>query len=124
VHTGDFTSVAVLEELEGLAPVRAVYGNADESSLRAKLAARLEFEHEGVRIGLVHSGGPRRDRHDRLRRWFPDTDLIAYGHSHEPEVTRSQDCWIVNPGSPTDRRRAPGHTMVVVERRTPRLVDL
>jgi putative phosphoesterase len=116
--------VAALEELARLGPVRAVHGNADEPALRAKLPARLELEHDGIRIALVHSGGPKRDRLERLRRWFPEADLVAYGHSHEPEVARSHDCWIVNPGSPTDRRRAPAHTMVVVEGGTPRLVEL
>jgi putative phosphoesterase len=101
-----------------------VHGNADELAVRERLPARRQLEHEGLRIALVHSGGVRAGRHDRLRRWFPNAGLIAYGHSHEPEVARVGEGWIVNPGSPTERRRAPVHTMVVVEDGTPRLVQV
>jgi putative phosphoesterase len=101
-----------------------VYGNADELAVRVQLPERLELEHGSLRIALVHSGGARPGRHERLRKWFPDADLIAYGHSHEPEVTCSDGAWIVNPGSPTDRRRASAHTMILVENRFPRLVEV
>jgi putative phosphoesterase len=124
VHTGDFTAMSVLQELEQLGTVRAVHGNIDEPGLRAQLPARLVVEHAGLRIGLVHSGGARTGRHERLRSWFPDCDLIAYGHSHQPELARSERTWIVNPGSPTERRRAPSYTMAVVEDGTPRLIEL
>jgi uncharacterized protein len=122
VHTGDLTSLAVLEELERFAPVHAVHGNVDEPEVREHLPARLVVEHAELRIGVVHAGGPRRGREARLRRWFPDCGLVAYGHSHVPEVVRFEGCWILNPGSPTERRRAPAHTMAVVERGRPRLV--
>jgi uncharacterized protein len=124
LHTGDVSTLAVLLELERLAPTRAVYGNADEPAVRTKLPERLELERGGLRIALVHSGGARAGRHERLRKWFPEAALIAYGHSHQPEVEHVDGCWIVNPGSPTDRRRAPARTMVIVETRTPQLVEL
>jgi putative phosphoesterase len=114
----------VLAELERLAPTRAVRGNVDEPAARRRLPERLELEHDGLRIALVHDGGSRAGRHERLRTWFPDSRLIAYGHSHQPEIARSEDCWIVNPGSPTERRRAPAHTMVVVEQAIPRLIEV
>jgi uncharacterized protein len=123
-HTGDFTSLAVLEELERYGPVRAVHGNMDEPAVRVRLPARVVVEAEGLRIGVVHSGGPRAGREARLRGWFPDCDLVAYGHSHQPEVVSYDGCWIVNPGSPTERRRAPAHTMAVVENGVPRLVEV
>jgi uncharacterized protein len=124
VHTGDITSLAVLEELERFAPVHAVHGNMDEPAVRERLPTRMAVELEGLRTGIVHSGGSRAGREVRLRGWFPDCDLIAFGHSHEPEIRRYDGCWIVNPGSPTDRRRAPAHTIVVVEHGTPRLVQV
>jgi uncharacterized protein len=124
VHTGDVTSLAVLDELKRFAPVYAVHGNVDEPAVRKRLPARLVVELEGLRIGVVHSGGARAGREARLRKWFPDCDLVAYGHSHQPEIRSFDGCWIVNPGSPTDRRRAPAHTMVVVEDGTPRLVSV
>jgi uncharacterized protein len=96
----------------------------DEPALRARLPARRVVEAEGLRIGLVHdAGGPAR-RAERLVAAFPDCDAIAYGHSHMPEVERSGDVWILNPGSPTERRRAPGHTMILLEDGTPTLVSL
>jgi putative phosphoesterase len=124
VHTDDLTSLAVLEQLEAFAPVHAVHGNVDEPGVRARLPARLVVEVEGLRFGVVHSGGARAGREARLRSWFPDCDVIAFGHSHLPEIGRYDACWIVNPGSPTDRRRAPTHTMVVIEHETPRLVEV
>jgi putative phosphoesterase len=117
-------SLAALEELRGLGRVEAVHGNMDEPALREALPARLVVESEALRIGVVHSGGPRAGREARLHGWFPDCDLVAYGHSHQPEVVSYEGCWIVNPGSPTERRRAPAHTMAVVENGVPRLVEI
>jgi putative phosphoesterase len=101
-----------------------VHGNMDEPAVRELLPSSLVVEHDGLRIGVVHSGGPRTGREARLRATFRDCDLIAYGHSHQPEVVSYDGCWIVNPGSPTERRRAPAHTMAVVEHGTPRLVEV
>jgi len=123
-HVGDFTAPSVLAELETIAPVVAVYGNMDERPLREALPERRVAEAEGLRIGLVHDPGPAAGRHDRLRGWFPECDLVVYGHTHAPEVVSYADAWIVNPGSPTERRRAPVHTMAVVREGVPALVEL
>ena len=124
LHVGDFTSLAFFEELEAIAEVAAVHGNMDEPALRASLAERLVVEVEGMRIGLVHDAGPAGGRYERLRAGFAGCDAIAYGHTHLPEVTRCGRTWILNPGSPTERRRAAGHAMIVLERGTPHLVSL
>jgi putative phosphoesterase len=124
LHVGDFTATAVLEELRGYAPVEAVHGNMDDPVLKAELSERKVVEAAGVRIGLVHDAGPRPGRHERLRAWFPACGLVAYGHTHLPELARAGETWIVNPGSPTERRRAAAHTLVVVEGGEPRLVEL
>lgn len=124
LHVGDFTAAAVLEELRGYAPVEAVHGNMDEPLLKAELPERRVVEAAGMRIGLVHDPGPRPGRHERLRAWFPSCGLVAYGHTHLPEVARAGEAWIVNPGSPTERRRAAAHTLVVVERGEPGLVEV
>ena len=124
LHTGDLTAAAVLEELSRLAPVEAVLGNMDAPELRGLLPARRVVEAEGLRIGLVHDAGSRAGRYERLADWFPGCDLVAYGHTHLPEVGRHGSLWVVNPGSPTERRRAPGHTMAVVRDGEPELVRL
>ena len=124
VHTGDFTALSVLEELRVLGRVEAVHGNMDEPALRELLPARLVVEHDGLTLGVVHSGGPRAGREARLRSWFPRCDVVVYGHSHQPEAVSYQGGWIVNPGSPTERRRAPAHTIALVEDGTPRLVEV
>jgi putative phosphoesterase len=124
VHTGDLTAATVLEELAALAPVEAVQGNMDALELRGILPERRVVEAEGLRVGVVHDAGPSAGRHERLAGWFPDCDLLAYGHTHLPEVARYDEAWIVNPGSPTERRRAPGHTMAVVRDGAPVLVRL
>jgi uncharacterized protein len=124
LHTGDVTAATVLEELEELAPVAAVHGNMDEPALREALPGRLVVEAEGLRIGLVHDARGAAGRHARLATAFPGCDAIAYGHTHIPEVARVGETWILNPGSPTERRRAPEHTMIVLEGGEPQLVSL
>jgi putative phosphoesterase len=124
LHVGDFTAASVLEELESLAPVAAVHGNMDEPALRSLLPERAVVEEEGLRIGLVHDPGPTAGRHTRLRGSFPDCRLVVYGHTHWPELASVEGAWLLNPGSPTERRRAAGHTMAVVREGVPSLVEL
>lgn len=114
----------MLEELRALAPVRAVHGNMDEPAVRQTLPDQLVVEAEGLRMGLVHDAGPGAGRDERLLARFAGCDLIVYGHTHRPKVTRVGESWIVNPGSPTERRRAPTHTMAVVRAGRPELVHL
>jgi putative phosphoesterase len=124
LHTGDITAAAVLAELESFAPVAAVHGNMDEPELRASLPGRRVVEGEGLRIGLVHDARGAAGRHERLLAAFSGCDVIAYGHTHLPEVEKVGQSWIVNPGSPTERRRAPQHTMIVLEGGQPTLVTI
>jgi uncharacterized protein len=106
LHGGDFVALSVLEELRAFAPVEGVLGNMDEAALRAEVPERLVVELDGVRVGMVHDAGPRVGRAERLKGAFPDCAAIVYGHTHEPEVSRVGGVWILNPGSPTERRRA------------------
>ena len=128
LHAGDFVEVSVLEELRGFASVEAVYGNMDEPALAQLLPERRVVEVAGARIGMVHIAGPTAGRAARLAGYFPDCDAIVYGHTHVPEATQHGSTWILNPGSPTERRRAPRHSMAVLEiqegRLEPRLVAL
>jgi uncharacterized protein len=112
VHAGDFTGAEVLEEMSSLGPpIEAVHGNMDDLKLVEWLPERRTAEVEGVRIGIVHDGGPARGRLGRLRRSFPDADAVVFAHSHMPLHEREEGFQIFNPGSPTERRRAPAHTM-------------
>jgi putative phosphoesterase len=122
LHVGDLTSREALSALELVAPVQAVHGNMDEPALRAELPVRCIVQAEGLRIGLVHDAGPAGGRHERLLGWFPGCDVVAYGHTHVPELARWGGAWIVNPGSPTERRRAPSHSLAVVRAGAPELV--
>jgi putative phosphoesterase len=115
LHAGDLVSAGFLEELGGLGPpVKAVHGNMDEPVLRERLPAELVVEADGARIGMVHIGGPAAGRHERLTRLFPDCDAVVYGHSHLPELARARAVWILNPGSPTERRRAPSRSWLEI----------
>jgi putative phosphoesterase len=87
----------------------------DEPALQAALPERRIVDVEGVRIGLVHIAGPRAGREERLVSWFAGCDAIVYGHTHLPQLERHGEVWIVNPGSPTERRRAPYHSMALLE---------
>ena len=118
----------MLDELQSLAPVEAVSGNMDEPGLQAALPQRRVVNVAGARIGMVHDGGPRAGRPERLAAAFEGCDAVVYGHTHEPEVSRSGRVWILNPGSPTERRRAPSRSMLLLRAAggdlVPRLVDL
>jgi uncharacterized protein len=107
LHGGDVSSVAFLEELRALGPpVHAVYGNADEAALREALPQELVVEVEDAKIGMVHIPGPAAGRAERLVRRFPGCDAVLFGHTHVPVLEREEDVWLLNPGSPTERRRA------------------
>jgi putative phosphoesterase len=114
LHAGDVVAAGVLEELARLAPVDAVRGNMDEPALQAALPDHRVVEVEGKRIGMVHEPGPVAGRAQRLVATFPGCDAVVYGHTHMPEATRHGSVWILNPGSPTERRRAPVRTMMVL----------
>jgi putative phosphoesterase len=116
LHAGDVVAGSVLDELEALGPpVRAVHGNMDEPELRERLQPTLVVDAAGARIGMTHDAGPRAGREERLAGRFPGCAGVVYGHTHLPQVARAGDVWILNPGSPTERRRAPSHTMIVLE---------
>jgi uncharacterized protein len=115
LHAGDVVASSVLEELRLLAPVQAVHGNMDEAALREQLPERLVVEAGGVRIGMVHDPGGAAGREERLAASFPGCAAVVYGHTHVPQVERVGGVWILNPGSPTERRRSPSHTFVVAE---------
>ena len=113
IHAGDIASAAVLDELEALGPpVVAVHGNVDEPGLRGRLPETRTVELGGSLIAVVHDAGPAQGRLQRLRRRFPHADAVVFGHSHIPLHEQADDGFqIFNPGSPTDRRRQPQHTM-------------
>jgi uncharacterized protein len=114
LHAGDLVAASVLRELESFAPVEAVFGNMDKPALQAALPERRVVEVEEVRIGLVHIAGQRAGREERLASWFPGCDAVVYGHTHVPQLEQHRGVWILNPGSPTERRRALRHSMLVL----------
>lgn len=110
IPAGDFVAASALGELEELCPrVWAVHGNVDERRLR--LPERREIRLGSHRLGLVHDAGPARGRLGRLRRAFPGADAVIFGHSHLPLHEHDAGFQIFNPGSPTERRRAPRRSM-------------
>jgi uncharacterized protein len=114
LHAGDLMTVEVLRELEAIGPpVAAVHGNMDGAELRRLLPAERVVDADGARIAMVHDAGPRAGRLERMRRHFGDrAAAVVFGHSHMPLHERAEDGFqIFNPGSPTERRRAPAHTM-------------
>lgn len=116
VHAGDLVSLDVFETLASFAPVTAVHGNVDDAEAVSRLPEHAEVVLAGVRIGVTHDAGARTGRHERLVRTFPGCAVVVYGHSHMPELERLPDRTLVlNPGSPTQRRRAPAHTAGWVE---------
>lgn len=118
IHTGDLAEMGCLAQLKAIGPpVIAINGNADDEAVKAVLPATAEVKLPGGRrLGLVHNGGPETGRLERLRKRFPDCTAVAFGHSHIPLYATAPDGFmIINPGSATDRRRQPHHSMVVLE---------
>jgi putative phosphoesterase len=117
LHAGDFSTLEVLRELEAIGPpLLGVHGNVDSAELRRLLPEERVVEAEGARIGMVHDAGPRTGRLERMRRRFGErADIVVFGHSHLPLHEQAPDGFqIFNPGSPTERRRAPTHTMGLI----------
>jgi hypothetical protein len=111
LHAGDVLDEGILSELRQLAPVHAVLGNNDTSLVGILPVTRL-VELEGVRIGMIHDSGPAAGRARRLRRRFPDADVVVFGHSHAPINEEGEDEQLLfNPGSPTQRRAQPVHSI-------------
>ena len=122
LHAGDFVALEVLELVESLGPpLHAVHGNVDELEVRLRLPAVRLVQAEGARIVVTHDSGSSAGRLARLRRRFPDADAVIFGHSHLPLHEGADGFQIFNPGSPTERRRAPSHTMGLATVRDGRL---
>ncbi|WP_324788208.1 metallophosphoesterase [Streptomyces sp. H51] len=109
LHAGDWVDTATLDLLEGLSRrLVGVYGNNDGPQLRARLPEVAYAELGGLRFGVVHETGPARGREARCAARFPDLDVLVFGHSHIPwDTTAPTGLRLLNPGSPTDRRRQP-----------------
>jgi putative phosphoesterase len=112
LHAGDLSTAAVLDDLRALGPtVVAVHGNVDSEEVRRSLSGQISIEVGGAKIGMTHDAGPARGRLARMRRCFPGAAAVVFGHSHIPLHEEAEGFQIFNPGSPTERRRAPAHTM-------------
>ena len=113
LHAGDLVTADVLADLRALGPpVEAVHGNVDDEQVRRLLPSARMVAAGGARIAMIHDAGPAAGRLARLRARFPDAHAVVFGHSHMPLHERDADGFqIFNPGSPTDRRRQPVHTM-------------
>jgi uncharacterized protein len=113
LHAGDFFAIETLREIESVSrgPVYAVHGNVDRPDLRELLPETLVVDLDGARIAMIHDAGPSKGRLGRMRRRFPDADAVVFGHSHLPLHEEEDGFQIFNPGSPTERRRAPRHSM-------------
>jgi putative phosphoesterase len=116
LHAGDFTYPEVVDQLRGIGPpLEAVHGNVDTEEVRRLLPEVREVRAGGARIGLLHDAGPAAGRLERMRARFPKADAVVFGHSHIPLHEEREGFQIFNPGSPTDKRRSPRHTMGIAE---------
>ncbi|MEO8282850.1 MAG: metallophosphoesterase [Pseudarthrobacter sp.] len=109
IHAGDWVSAELLDGFERRSRrLVAVYGNNDGPELRRRLPETMRVLLEGVRFAVVHETGPAKGRNERAEALFPDSDVLVFGHSHIPwETTSPRGLRLLNPGSPTDRRRQP-----------------
>lgn len=117
VHAGDWVDVELLDRLEARsARLIGVFGNNDGPPLRERLPEVARAELDGLRLAVIHETGAAQGRDNRCERWFPDTDVLVFGHSHIPWDTATPGgLRLLNPGSPTDRRRQPHCTYMTAE---------
>ena len=115
-HAGDWVDASLLDEFERRAgSLVGVYGNNDGPALRARLPETAAVTLEGVRFAMVHETGQAKGREQRCEALFPDADVLVFGHSHIPwDTTSPRGLRLLNPGSPTDRRRQPACTFMAV----------
>jgi putative phosphoesterase len=125
VHAGDWVDVATLDRLEARSrSLLACWGNNDGGELRARLPELARAEIDGVRVGVVHETGASTGRERRMDAAHPDLDLLVFGHSHIPwDSTTARGLRLLNPGSPTDRRRQPRCTYLTVTLAAGRIED-
>lgn len=108
VHAGDWMSLDLLDAVEARSRrLVAVYGNNDGPEIRERLPEVARVEVDGLRLGVVHETGAKAHREQRMRAAYPDLDVLVFGHSHIPWDTEHDGLRLLNPGSPTDRRRQP-----------------
>ncbi|MFV2121758.1 metallophosphoesterase family protein [Streptomyces sp. Act-28] len=126
IHAGDWVDTATLDLLRARARrLIAVYGNNDGPELRARLPEVAYAELDGVRFAVVHETGPARGRERRCAERFPDVDVLVFGHSHIPwDSTAGERLRLLNPGSPTDRRRRPHRTYMTARLSAGRLAEV
>ncbi|GAA4080867.1 metallophosphoesterase [Streptomyces shaanxiensis] len=125
-HAGDWVDTATLDLLESrCARLVGVYGNNDGPDLRARLPEVAYVELGGLRFGMIHETGPAQGREARCAARFPDLDVLVFGHSHIPwDTTAPSGLRLLNPGSPTDRRRQPHCTYMTAIVEEGRLTDV
>lgn len=126
VHAGDWVEPELLDALESRARrLIGVYGNNDGPRLRDRLPEIARADLAGLRLAVVHETGPRTGREERCAARFPDCDVLVFGHSHIPWDTETPSgLRLLNPGSPTDRRRQPYATFMTADVSRGRLVDV
>ncbi|MFC9437111.1 metallophosphoesterase family protein [Nocardia sp. NPDC057030] len=126
VHAGDWVEVELLDRLAARSRrLIGVYGNNDGPALRARLPEIARVELAGVRLAVVHETGAATGRERRCARDFPDTDVLVFGHSHIPwDTVADSGLRLLNPGSPTDRRRQPEHTYMTARIAAGRLSEV
>jgi uncharacterized protein len=117
IHAGDWVDVSLLDALEQRSRrLVACYGNNDGPALRARLPEVARLNLDGLKIAVVHETGQAKGREERCEATYPGVDLLVFGHSHIPwDTTTRRGLRLLNPGSPTDRRRQPFGTYFTVE---------
>ncbi|MDX6197611.1 MAG: uncharacterized protein QOJ79_762 [Actinomycetota bacterium] len=125
VHAGDWVDVSLLDAISARARLIGCHGNNDGAELRSRLPAVARAELGGLRFAVVHETGGAAGRDQRMAAAYPDIDVLVFGHSHIPwDTTTATGLRLLNPGSPTDRRRQPFCTFMTLDVAAGRLHDV
>ena len=114
VHAGDMVDIAIYNQLNEIAPIRAVAGNVDRSSVKKEIPEKQEFTCGDYRLGLIHGHQFQKGLYNKLIYQFPECDIIIFGHTHKPYNRKHKDVLLFNPGSPTDKRLQPHYSYGII----------
>lgn len=117
IHAGDYKNPKVVEMLEKQKKFIGVWGNNDGDSVKDKVREKEIITIEGYKIGIFHGHGTNKNTMERAYEVFKEdhVDIIIFGHSHLPIIKTLNKVLMLNPGSPTSKRKEKWYSYIILD---------